>query len=423
MTTTYATRVTEYFAARVAAYQAGSGARANFPAGTLVVGDGNGATPTISAMLAAGGVTHEVWRGQTIGAVQIDPDNPQQIDIECIVPAAIGDIEIGPFMVREFAILDETGALCVVGTTLLEKTTSAQGQISDLAWIAAIVVTSTDAVIVTPPGAGFASKADVTIEVTDRMPTATAPLTQADTNDSLGRLHRAFGLRAARQPVSGAIAEADASGYGRPATDAEFAAGAAAGGGFQWPWPTLQQVRSAVLGFTQLSAGMGIGIVTNAIRLAFHTLAAGTPAGADVIAYSNAAGDHKKTTISNLATLIGSLITPPAPLTPFGYGVGQLVEIYHPGGGAETAATWTLGETKTGAQLKGLTAPPIWGGAGMRNIGLGAGVKYEGALPPDGASYKLTGVRLNAESAMQLPGEPVTVINASGWTLQYLRVS
>lgn len=419
MTTVYATRVTEYFAGRVAAYQAGSGSKANFPAGTLVVGDGNGAVPTVSAMLAAGGVTHEVWRGQTIGSVQIDPDNPQQIDIECVVPAALGEVEIGPFMIREFAILDETGALCVVGTTLLEKTTSAQGQISDLAWIAAIVVTSADAVIVTPPGAGFASKADVTIEVTDRMPTATAPLTQADTNDSLGRLHRAFGLRAARQPVSGAIAEADASGYGRPATDAEFAAGAAAAGGFPWPWPTLQQVKSALAGIVALTAGQGIAIMTNAIRLAFHTLTAGTPAGADVIAYSNAAGDHKKTTLDSLAALIGSLITPPPPLTPFGYGVGQIVEIYYRGSGAETAASWTLGSTKSGADLKTIMAGPRLGsgGVGIRNV------EYEGALPPDGASYKLVGVRLNAESELYIGGEIPSYIYSSGWTLQYLRVS
>ncbi len=254
MTAIYANQVTNYAAARIAAYQAGSGSRIAFT--TLVVGDGNGAIPSLSSMIAAGGVTHEVWRGNTIGTVAIDADNPQQIDVQCTIPAAVGGNEIGPFTVREFAILDEDGQLCIVGTALMEKTTSAQGAVSDLAWVAAIVVATTDAVVVTPPGAGFVTIADVQNAINAHQPTAQAPLTQSDTTDVAGWLHRVFGLRAARQPsaVTGSVvAEVDASGYGRPATQAEFDAGASSGG-FAWPWATLQQLKAK---FDALAAMIG----------------------------------------------------------------------------------------------------------------------------------------------------------------------
>lgn len=355
--TIYATKVTPYFAERVAAWQAGSGVRADLHSGVLVIGDGDGAVPTISALLAADGVTHEVWRGETVGAVQINADKPNQIDVECIIPAALGGVEIGPFMVREFAILDEAGETCVVGTTTLEKTTSQQGQVSDFAFIASIVVTSTDAVIVTPPSAGFASQTWVSQSINERMPSATAPLTQTDSTPPSGVLSRVFGLRAARQPAPAvdaapAILEADSSGYGRPATDAEFAAGASAGG-FAWPWATLAQIKAALTAIT-LTAGAGVLIVARAIKLAFHTLAAGVPADTDVFAYSDGAGAHKKITLAGLAAIIGAIIGPTVTLFRPSWPVGSVViassgnamlagDTYSVGAGAHYGADYSIG--------------------------------------------------------------------------------
>lgn len=276
MTTLYATRVTDHFAARVAAWQAGSGAQIDFGQGTLVVGDGDGAVPALTSLIAAGGVTHEVWRGQTIGAVSRDAENPQQMDIECIIPAAIGGVEIGPFTVREFALLDEAGALCVVGTTNLEKTVAAQGQISDLSWIAAIVVAATDAVVVTPPGAGFAHLSQVADAVNQHHPVAEAPLTQTDVISPAGWQQRTFGARAATQALTG---------YGRAATDDEFAAGGAAETAtFKLPWPTLAQVRGAFSALANSfpdAPGAGRGVVFDALTSKYLGVIA-TPAAVGV---------------------------------------------------------------------------------------------------------------------------------------------
>ena len=246
MTQTYANITTAYFDALIAAAQAG-GAAVNLVGGTVVVGDGNGAVPAISDLVAANGVTYEVWRGAVIQSVSIDPAAANQIDVGVDIPAASGGAEIGPFTVREFAILDALGHCCIVGTTNLEKTISSQGQTSDLAWTVAVVVASTSAVVVTPPTAGYATMAQVIAGVNANLPDCTAPLIKTDTAQSSGWLKRVFGIAPATQAAVGS---------GRAASDAEFAAGHAADGGFAWPWPTLQQIAAALAAIWTALANM-----------------------------------------------------------------------------------------------------------------------------------------------------------------------
>jgi hypothetical protein len=247
-TQTFATQVTQYFLNAQAAYQAAgtTGTPLNIAGGTLVVGDGNGVVPSISALVAANGVTHEVWRGQTITSVSVDANNANQLDISCEIPAAIGGAEIGPFAVTEFAILDALGNCCVVGTTNLQKTVSAQGQTSDLAWIAAVAYSVAGSVNVTPPSGGYATMAQVEAGYNSNLPDCAAPLTKSDTPLSNGWLKRVFGIAPASQPadVVTSATSAAAMGSGRPASAAEYAAGAPTAG-FAWPWPTLQQVAAS----------------------------------------------------------------------------------------------------------------------------------------------------------------------------------
>jgi hypothetical protein len=250
-TQTFATQVTQYFLNAQAAYQAaggsppnGTGTALDIVGGTLVVGDGNGAVPSVSALAAANGVTHEVWRGQTINSVSVDANNANQLDIQCEVPAASGGAEIGPFNVTEFAILDALGNCCVVGTTNLQKTVSSQGQTSDLAWIAAVAYSVAGSVTVTPPSGSYASMSQVEAAFNANLPGCTAPLTKTDTTNPIGWVDRIFGIAPASQPadVVTPTASAAAMGSGRPASAAEYAAGAPTAGGFAWPWPTLEQV-------------------------------------------------------------------------------------------------------------------------------------------------------------------------------------
>ena len=245
-TQTYATQVTQYYLNAIASAQAG-GPFVNLAGGVLIVGDGNGVVPTISALVAANGVLHEVWRGSTISSVSVDPNNAAQLDILCIIPAAIGGVEIGPFAVTEFAIMDNLGHVCVVGTTNLQKTTSVQGQVSDLAWIAAIVE-GVGNVTVTPPSAGFATISLIAAEYSQSLPDCVAPITKADTTLANGWLHRVFSLRQASKPADAVTISGDANaiGSGRPASDVEFSSGNATVGGFAWPWPTLGQITAAL---------------------------------------------------------------------------------------------------------------------------------------------------------------------------------
>lgn len=347
-TTMYATRVTDGFAARVAAWQAGSGVRANLVAGMLVVGDGSGAVPALSDMIAAGGVTHEVWRGQTVTAVTIDAAEPRQIDIECVVPAAIAGAEIGPFWVREFAIYDEAGALAVVGTTNLQKTTSAQGQISDLAWIASVVLATADAVVVSPPGAGYATMTQVREAINTHHVEASAPLTQTDTTDAAGWIRRIIGARAATQTLTG---------YGRAATDAEFAAGAAnAQAAYKLPWPTLAQVRAAIEQLAAAISNITIPGVTAPLTYAGgkYGVAAATTANAGVVRLATTA---EVAAGSGDGVLTASAAHPTPEWCGVGF-VGAVVQF----GQLSLGNELTPGSTIAGASIGLVTG---WGGDGL----------------------------------------------------------
>ncbi len=72
----------------------------------LAVGDGNG-QPTTPAV-GATSLVHEVWRGSVTSAVR-DPVNPTQVIVTATVPLAVG-----PFSIREAAIVTSDGALFAI---------------------------------------------------------------------------------------------------------------------------------------------------------------------------------------------------------------------------------------------------------------------------------------------------------------------
>ena len=254
MTTVYATQVTQYYLNRDAAISASGSSPSpappfNFPGGTFAVGDGGGTVPSISTLIAQGGLVNQVWSGATISGVAQDATELNQIDITCVVPDTQGGVEVGGFTIREFAIYDELGQLCVVGVTNIEKTLSTEGQINTIMLVAAIATASTNNVVITPPTANFATQAQVETDINAHQPTAVAPLTQTDTTDPQGWLHRVFGVASASAPSADPPTppqDAAALGVGRPATASEIAAFAPTAGRFPWPWPTLQQLGALV---------------------------------------------------------------------------------------------------------------------------------------------------------------------------------
>ena len=160
MTTVYATQVTQYYLNRDAAISASGSSPSpappfNFPGGTFAVGDGGGTVPSISTLIAQGGLVNQVWSGATISGVAQDATKLNQIDITCVVPDTQGGVEVGGFTIREFAIYDELGQLCVVGVTNIEKTLSTEGQINTIMLVAAIATASTNNVVITPPTGQF----------------------------------------------------------------------------------------------------------------------------------------------------------------------------------------------------------------------------------------------------------------------------
>lgn len=225
--TVYQTKVSAAYIARRQAAQAG-GSQVNFLAGQIILGDGNGSVPAISDLVAAGGVIHEVWRGSVITSVTVDSTNPAQVDIRAVIPSSVGG-----FWVREFVITDENGSACIFGTTLVEKTSAAQGQTSDLSLIAAIAESDTGVVTLSPPSADYVTIGAMVTAINAHHPTAEEPLYVQDTT-SQGWLQRLFKIRRA---VQGQI------GVERPATNDEFTAGAPANGASPWPWATLGQLK------------------------------------------------------------------------------------------------------------------------------------------------------------------------------------
>lgn len=244
-TTVYGTKVSEFLTERIAQFMAsppGSSPDIDFTGGMLVVGDGNGTVPTVDAILANGGVLHQVWQGETISAVTVDANNPNQVDIMCVIPSGVGGDEIGPFTVREFAIyvldVDAALKLAVVGTTTLEKTTSdVNGQTSDLVWIASIAVASSQPIIMTDPSAYFATAIDIRNLVNANRATAEEPIYIDETTTLTGWIHQFHRIRRATMAILG---------VGRQCTDAEFESKHPAPGGFQFPWVGLEQFWSVI---------------------------------------------------------------------------------------------------------------------------------------------------------------------------------
>ncbi|MCC3246135.1 phage tail protein [Methylocystis sp. WRRC1] len=297
-TVVVSTKATQHYLNRIAAAQAG-GTPVNFTQGEVIVGDGNGEIPLISALLAAGGVIHEVGRGSWVQGVTVNPTDAAQVDILCVVPAVDGSgEEIGPFWVTEYAITDENGDVCLVGTTAMAKFVSANGGLSDLAWIAAEKVSNGN-VILTPPSAAFATILDVILMINAHHPRVQLPLERVDTMLSNGWLDVLYRIRAATSALTG---------YGRQATDAEFAAGqAAAGPGvFQFPWPSIQQVKNAILTY---ASGVGVRVAENrTVNLDYEPLATTTPALTDIVALLRPAvgqtpASYKKFTLASLRDL------------------------------------------------------------------------------------------------------------------------
>jgi hypothetical protein len=251
MTNVYSTVPTNWLLAAEQAFAAG-GPAINLGAGTLKVGDGFGVVPTAAQIISNGGVLHQVWQGPVNGGAA-DASNALQININCVIPTVDGSgNEIGPFTVREFAIYDASGNLALVGTTNLPKTVSADGQLTTLQWWACYAAAVANSVAVQPPAGSFPTLGQIQSAVGGLL-TANAPLSVTPTLQGNGWTSWLLNV---------ASATLTALGVGRPATDAEFGAGASATS-FAWPWPTLQQIKN----FLPLTGGIlsgGLSIETGA---------------------------------------------------------------------------------------------------------------------------------------------------------------
>jgi hypothetical protein len=247
MTNVYSTVPTNWLLAAEQAFAAG-GAAINLGGGTLKVGDGNGAVPTAAAIIANGGVLHQVWQGPVNGGA-VDASNALQINVNCLIPTVDGSgTEIGPFTVREFAIYDAGGNLALVGTTNLEKTTSALGQLMTLQWYACYAGSIANSVTVQPPAGSFPTLGMIQTAIANLL-SAAAPLSLVKTLLSSGWTSWALSIANASQPVDPVTEAKDIAALGvtRAASAAEFAAGApAAASNFKFPFPTLQQTTAAI---------------------------------------------------------------------------------------------------------------------------------------------------------------------------------
>jgi hypothetical protein len=243
-----ATKATQHYLNRLAAARAG-GPKVDFMLGLVRVGDGNGDIPPISDLLTAGDVLHEVATGSWVQAVTVNPNDPAQTDVLIVIPAVTGGEEIGPFYVTEFAITDENGAVCLVGNTFMAKFVSSQGASADIVFIAS-EKESNGVVELTPPSSAFATETWVRLIFNANLPISARPLFHTDVMQPSGFVRRTFDCYPAATPLDPLIGQdmddADAVGYGRPATNLEFASGAPAAGGFQFPWVTIAQARSLI---------------------------------------------------------------------------------------------------------------------------------------------------------------------------------
>jgi len=143
---TYGAKTTAKYKQRVTAFEAG-GARVVFT--SFVLGDGNGAIPTLG-QIEANGIAHQVYAAPILSA-SVNPGNAQQIDLVCPLPAVDGSGNpIGPFWIREIAILDEQGNVVVVANTQIEKSTAASGQVASFNLTISVSIDDATPLILTP---------------------------------------------------------------------------------------------------------------------------------------------------------------------------------------------------------------------------------------------------------------------------------
>lgn len=91
----------------------------------MAVGDGNGSPVTPQATMTA--LVHEVYRAN-INLLTVDPDNPDQITAELVIPQSVGG-----FFIREVGLFLADGTLFAIGNTpLTEKTDIQSGSATDM---------------------------------------------------------------------------------------------------------------------------------------------------------------------------------------------------------------------------------------------------------------------------------------------------
>jgi hypothetical protein len=262
----------------------------DFTLATVKIGDGNAGAgaqiPPIATLQNSGALVHQVWSGNVVQSVSVNATNPNQVDILCVIPAVdnAGN-EIGPFWCTEFIITDENGTPMIAGVTLAPKFVTANGASTDLAFIASVGF-SIGAVVLGAPSAAFLTGAQAVAMINSALPDCVEPIEKTDAAQPTGLIRRIFSFRKATKPADATLAsDANAIGSGRPATDAEFNAGAPVAGGFLWPWPTLQQIAGALASLAnaveawvtaQLTHFLPLagGVMTGPIVLAANPLAA-----------------------------------------------------------------------------------------------------------------------------------------------------
>ena len=97
--------LTRHGVRRIAGFTAGEGEKIEFV--TAAVGDGGGEIPPADDERAE--LVREVWRG-AVNSVQLNPQDPNDIIIDLVIPN-----EVGGFVIREWGLFDEEGALVAVG--------------------------------------------------------------------------------------------------------------------------------------------------------------------------------------------------------------------------------------------------------------------------------------------------------------------
>lgn len=190
----------------------------------FAVGDGDGVVPALSDQGL--GLVHETWRG-LVQSYGLNPSNSSQIDVYCMIPDSAGALNI-----REIGLFDENSDQVWAGVCNLIKPSAVEGVPANFSFVIEIPVASGVAVPLSTTTEDFATIAYVDAKFASlqiELPGADRGVTY----DAQGNKYR------------GVIAQPDAIGVGRPATDSEVSAGAAAiGAPSSKPWVTPQQLKA-----------------------------------------------------------------------------------------------------------------------------------------------------------------------------------